>query len=176
MEEVILVDSDDRELGSAEKLRAHQEGLLHRAFSVFIFDSDGRMLIQRRAFAKYHSGGLYTNACCSHPRPGELTIDAAHRRLREEMGFDCELDWAFSFLYEAEFENGLVESEYDHVFLGEYKGEVFPDKDEVADWRWIEPTELRRWLGEKPVEFTPWFKLSLERVLSEPRSPRRKTC
>jgi len=167
LEEVILVDSDDRELGTTEKLRAHEEGLLHRAFSVFIFNSDGRMLIQRRALSKYHSGGLHTNACCSHPRPGELTVDAAHRRLREEMGFDCDLDWSFSFLYEAKFENGLVESEYDHVFLGEYPGEVFPDKNEVADWRWIEPKELLRWLDEKPIEFTPWFKLSLERVLRE---------
>lgn len=167
MEEVILVDSDDRELGTTEKLRAHEEGLLHRAFSVFIFNSDGRMLIQRRALSKYHSGGLYTNACCSHPRPGELTVDAAHRRLREEMGFDCEIEFVFPLVYRADLDHRLFENEYDHVFLGIYDGKVIPDSDEVQEYQWIEADQLKDWMKDKPDDFTVWFTLSVARVIDE---------
>ncbi len=167
MEEVILVDSDDRELGSAEKLRAHQEGLLHRAFSVFVFSPNGSLLIQRRAFAKYHSGGCYTNACCSHPRPGELTLDAAHRRLREEMGFDCDLEFVFPLVYRADLDHGLVENEYDHVYLGIYDGKVIPDSDEVEEYQWIEAVHLKEWMKDKPDDFTVWFTLLVARVIDE---------
>lgn len=165
MDHVILVDSEDREIGTMEKMQTHERGLLHRAFSVFVFDPAGRLLLQRRAFDKYHCGGLYTNTCCSHPRPGEETESAATRRLKEEMGFECELKWIFPMVYEAKFENGLVENEYDHVFLGRYEGPVLPDPDEVAEWQWIEPAALLRWMSEKPDEFTPWFKLAVKPAL-----------
>lgn len=169
MEEVILVDSDDRELGSAEKLRAHEEGLLHRAFSVFIFSSDGRMLLQRRALDKYHSAGLYTNACCSHPRPGEQTIEAAHRRLQEEMGFDCGLEYVFPLVYRADLDHGLVENEYDHVFVGRHDGEIHHDPSEVDEYQWIEPDRLKKWMNDKPDDFTVWFSLSAAKVMDEYR-------
>src|SRR2546423_9920022 len=126
-EQLILVDSSDREIGVGEKLETHREGRLHRAFSIFIFDGAGRLLLQKRAPTKYHSGGLWSNTACGHPRPGEETVAAAHRRLREEMGFDCELRAAFGFLYRAELRERLIEHEYDHVFVGEFRGAPAPD-------------------------------------------------
>ena len=162
MEQVILVDEQDRELGASEKLAAHAAGRLHRAFSIFVFDSDGRLLLQRRAKSKYHSGGLWSNTCCGHPRPDEATPTAARRRLREEMNFDCELRAAFEFLYRAEFENELIEHEYDHVFVGDFDGAFVPNESEVEDWRWATQDELRRDLRERPEEYTYWLRAALE--------------
>ena len=123
-DKVILVNEHDDMVGIMDKMEAHQQGLLHRAFSIFIFNTKGEMLLQQRAFSKYHSGGLWTNACCSHPLPGEKTEDAAQRRLKEEIGFETSLEKIFDFVYKAAFENGLTEHEFDHVFAGEYEGKV----------------------------------------------------
>lgn len=165
-EQVILVDEHDRELGAMEKLAAHERGgTRHRAFSVFIVDGRGRWLLQRRAAGKYHFPGLWTNACCSHPRPGEGTEAAAHRRLREELGFDCALTERFQFEYKATSEaEGLTEHELDHVFTGVHGGEIRPDPEEVGGTRWVEPAELGGEVRGHPERFTPWFKLALERV------------
>ena len=157
MEQVILVDEDDRQVGSAEKLRAHREALLHRAFSIFVFDSEKRLLLQRRAQSKYHSGGLWSNTCCGHPRPGEKVRAAAARRLREEMNFMCELRAAFHFIYRAELGNGLVEHEYDHVLVGEFDGSPAPSRAEVEDWKRIGMDELRRELRERPHHYSSWL-------------------
>jgi isopentenyl-diphosphate delta-isomerase len=161
-ERVILVDERDRELGSVEKLRAHREGALHRAFSVFVFDGVGRLLLQRRARGKYHSGGLWSNTACGHPRPGEPTPAAARRRLREEMSIDCELREAFEFIYRAELGGSLVEHEYDHVFVGMCEAEPAPDPSEVEEWRWVSMDELRRGLREEPQLYSYWLKLAVE--------------
>lgn len=156
-DEVILVDFNDRPLGAAAKLAAHVSGQLHRAFSVIVYDSVGRMLIQQRARSKYHSGGLWSNTCCSHPRPGEATEAAAHRRLVEEMGFDCHLERVHAFVYRVEFDNGLIEHEYDHVFIGCCDAVPRHDVEEVETWRWIHPAELEREVSREPDRFTPWF-------------------
>jgi isopentenyl-diphosphate Delta-isomerase len=161
-EQVILVDERNRELGADEKLRAHQSGALHRAFSVFVFDPGGRLLLQRRAREKYHSGGLWSNTACGHPRPGEGTAAAARRRLREEMGFECELREAFDFTYRAELDGGLVEHEYDLVFVGEFAGEPEPDASEVEAWRWVGMSDLRRDLRTSPARYTHWLKVAVE--------------
>ena len=165
-EQVILVDADDREIGVLGKLAAHENGgVRHRAFSVFIVDPQGRWLLQRRAAGKYHFPGLWTNACCSHPRPGEATADAAHRRLREELGFDCPLTERFQFEYRAtSAAEGLTEHELDHVFTGTWAGPVAPDPEEVETTRWVEPKALDAEVRARPETFTPWFKLALERV------------
>jgi len=165
-DQVILVDESDREIGHADKLDAHRDGgRLHRAFSVFIFDGAGRMLLQRRAAAKYHFGGLWTNACCSHPRRGEETGAAAHRRLREELGFDTELRELFSFVYTAsDARSGLSEREFDHVFAGRFDGEPRPAPDEVEAVRWVDPDELARDLALHPERYTPWFAEAAPRV------------
>ena len=156
-EQLILVDAQDREVGVKEKLQTHIEGVLHRAFSVFVFDAEKRLLLQKRARTKYHSGGLWSNTACGHPRPGETTLAAARRRLREEMGFDCELSRAFGFLYRAEFDNRLVEHEYDHVFVGRFDGVPAPDASEVEAWRWLSVRQLRRDLNERPDEYSYWI-------------------
>ena len=161
-EQLILVDAEDREVGVGEKMQTHREGALHRAFSVFVFDGAGRLLLQKRAAGKYHSGGLWSNTACGHPRPGEATEAAARRRLREEMGFDCELRAAFGFVYRAELDGALVEHEYDHVFVGTFEGEPAPDPAEVEDWRWVGAAELRRELREEPERYSSWFKLAVE--------------
>lgn len=161
-ERVILVDERDRELGVAGKLHAHREGALHRAFSVFIFDGAGRLLLQRRARGKYHSGGLWSNTACGHPRPGEPTAEAARRRLREEMSLDCELREAFEFVYRAELDGALVEHEYDHVFVGTHDAEPEPDPAEVEEWRWVSMKELRRGLTEEPESYSYWLKVAVE--------------
>lgn len=165
-EQVILVDEQDRPLGVMGKLAAHERGgVRHRAFSVFIFDPQGRWLLQRRAAGKYHFPGLWTNACCSHPRPGEGTADAAHRRLQEELGFDCPLQERFQFEYQATSEaEGLTEHELDHVFTGIYSGAVDYDPEEVGNVRWVAPADLEREVSEHPETFTPWFKLARDRV------------
>lgn len=162
-EELILVDEDDREIGIGEKLSVHQEGKLHRAFSIFIFDDSDRLLLQKRAKTKYHSGGLWSNTCCGHPRPGEKTLAAAHRRLREEMNFDCELGEIFAFHYQTGFENGLIENEYDHVFVGRFNGQPEPSKAEAEDWKWITLPDLKQDLLEKPSDYTFWLRIALEK-------------
>jgi isopentenyl-diphosphate delta-isomerase len=163
IEQVILVDEHDREIGIDEKLAAHEAGKLHRAVSVFVFDGRGNMLIQQRAVTKYHSGGLWSNTCCSHPRPGEANEQAVHRRLREEMGFDCLLEPAFNFVYKSRLTNDLWEHEYDHVFVGRFDGTPVPDSDEVHDWRWVDIDHLVGDAGAHPEEYTVWFKLALEK-------------
>jgi isopentenyl-diphosphate delta-isomerase len=163
-EEVILVDPIDTPLGTMEKLEAHQKALLHRAFSVFIFDNAGRMLLQRRAEDKYHSPGLWTNACCSHPRPGEDTEAAAVRRLREELGFTTPLTKLFSFTYRSEYENGLTEFEFDHVFVGHYDAAIQPDPAEVSDHCYRSMEEIRAELDAEPARFTTWFHLAFPMV------------
>jgi isopentenyl-diphosphate delta-isomerase len=135
VKEVILVNESDEAIGAMEKMEAHRLGVLHRAFSVFIFNSNGHMLLQQRADTKYHSAGLWTNACCSHPAPGEEVKSAAERRLQEELGFKADIKRAFDFVYKASFNNGLTEHEYDHVFVGYYDGEIRPDQDEVKGWK-----------------------------------------
>ncbi len=161
-----MVDADDREIGTMEKLAAHERGgVRHRAFSVFIVDPADRWLLQRRAAGKYHFPGLWTNACCSHPRPGEDVAAAAHRRLREELGFDCPLTERFRFEYQAtSAAEGLTEHELDHVFTGVHGGAIQPDPAEVGATRWIDPAELEAELRAHPESFTPWFKLALEQV------------
>jgi isopentenyl-diphosphate Delta-isomerase len=163
-ERVILVDERDREIGTAPKLRAHREGALHRAISVFVLNGRGEMLLQRRAHAKYHSGGLWSNACCSHPRPGEETAAAAARRLKEEMGLRTPLRWVHSFTYRAALADGLWEHEYDHVFVGRTDADPRPDPGEVAEWRWVAIDELSRELERHPERFTVWFREPFEEV------------
>lgn len=163
-DEVILVDTNDHEIGVMEKMEAHEKALLHRAFSVFLFNRKGDMLLQQRAFSKYHSGGQWTNTCCSHPRPGESTIDAANRRLQEEMGIHTQLNKVFDFTYQAPFDNGLVEHEYDHVFVGEYEGSIEPNPDEVADFKFESLINIEEQIHIAPQEFTPWFKIAFPKV------------
>ncbi len=160
-EQIIIVDSEDQELGVGEKMQTHRAGALHRAFSIFVFDSERRLLLQRRARTKYHSAGLWSNTCCGHPRPGETTLAAAHRRLREEMNFDCELQEAFGFVYRAELEGDLIEHEYDHVFVGEFDGEPSPDPSEAEEWSRVSMSELRRGLRERPEEYSYWLRVAI---------------
>jgi isopentenyl-diphosphate delta-isomerase type 1 len=161
-EQVVLVDENDTEVGVSEKLAAHLDGgRLHRAFSVFLFDGRGRVLLQRRAAGKYHFGGLWTNACCSHPRPGEEIIAAGRRRLREELGIEAGLERVASFVYRASDEaSGLTEHEFDHVLVGRFDGEPEPDPAEVDSWRWVDPQALQAELRANPERFTPWFPLA----------------
>lgn len=162
--DVVLVTEKDEAVGTMEKLKAHQEGLLHRAFSVFIFDREGRMLLQQRALNKYHGGGLWTNTCCSHPYPGENVEDAAVRRLSEEMGFTTRLKKIFAFTYHAHVENGLIEHEYDHVFTGEYNGAMNINSSEVADYCYKEMHEIKKHLAEHPGKFTAWFQIAFPSI------------
>lgn len=162
---VILVDQQDIELGTMEKMQAHRLGALHRAFSIFLFHPNGQMLLQRRASEKYHSAGLWTNTCCSHPRPEESNIDAAKRRLLEEMGMQAEIQHAFSFIYRAELEHDLIEHELDHVFIGITAQEPAINITEVQDWCWMDTDELVSEVEKNPANFTPWFRIALPQVL-----------
>ena len=162
-EKVILVDALDNEIGQMEKLEAHEKGQLHRAFSVFLYNEKGEMLLQRRAFSKYHSAGLWTNTCCSHPRPGEGNLQAAHRRLMEEMGIQAEVAHAFSFLYHQAVGN-LIEHELDHVFIGQFDGAPNINTEEVAEWKFISPAALKADLEQHPENYTVWFRLCVDRV------------
>jgi len=163
-ETVILVDKDDSEIGLEEKMKAHEQGKLHRAFSVFIFNSKGEMMLQQRADKKYHSGGLWTNACCSHPRAREEVEQAAHRRLKEEMGFDCDIKKIFDFIYKANLDHGLTEHELDHVFIGSYNGEVNLNSDEAKGYKWISVEDLKIDMQKNPTMYTEWFKIALNEV------------
>lgn len=157
---LILVNELDHPIGTAGKMEVHREGLLHRAFSVFVFNTDGKLLLQKRAEGKYHSAGLWTNTCCSHPAPGEDTLEAAKRRLQEEMGFVTELHKIFEFTYKADFDNGLTEHEYDHVFAGIYDGAIHPDKAEVQDTALLTLEEIEKRIQTSPSEYTEWFKIA----------------
>jgi len=158
-EYVILVDENDQEIGSMEKQEAHEKGLLHRAFSVFVFNENKELLLQQRALTKYHSAGLWTNTCCSHPRIGETIEQAAHRRLMEEMGFDCELNSKSSFIYKVAFENGLTEHEFDHILVGTFNGEICINPTEVKNIKWISLEELEIDLIKNNQNYTAWFKI-----------------
>ena len=161
---VVLVDENDAPLGTMEKMEAHRDwGHLHRAFSVIVFTPRGEILLQRRAATKYHSQSLWTNTCCSHPAPGETTLEAAHRRLREEMGFDVPLQEVFSFVYRAGLDTGLTEYEYDHVLVGEFSGEPLCNPQEVDDWRWISPEVLKADMEAFPQKYSAWFKIIIGR-------------
>jgi isopentenyl-diphosphate delta-isomerase len=166
MQDIILVDENDKEVGFEEKLKAHQNGgKLHRAFSVFVFNSDGKLLLQQRANGKYHSELLWTNTCCGHPRPGEDIEAAARRRLKEEIGFSCDLKKEFNFIYKIDFENGLSEKEFDHVFSGKFNDEPKPDPNEAAGWKWVKIEELKKHIKENPEKYTHWFKICFDKVL-----------
>ncbi len=163
---IIAVDSFDNQLYRISKLEAHLNGgVLHRAFSIFIYNDKKAMLLQRRALHKYHSAGIWSNACCSHPRWEEDINSAVHRRLKEEMGFDCEMKEIFTFIYKAELENSITEHELDHVFIGRYNGEIEASKEEVEQWKWIEYNQLTKEMAEKPERFSVWFTIALPKVL-----------
>lgn len=164
-ERVILVDVHDNPIGTGAKLPTHERGDLHRAFSVFLINTQGEILLQQRAMGKYHGGGLWANSACGHPRPGEETSAAARRRLREEMGIDADLEPVFTFTYRARMDRELIEHEIDHVMVG-YSNELpRPDPAEVADWRWLTPAEIRTELAATPDRYTPWFEPALEGLL-----------
>ncbi len=164
MEQVILVDNNDNEVGTMEKLEAHQKGLLHRAISVVVFNSKGELLLQKRSRQKYHSGGLWTNACCSHPRPGEPVATAARRRLKEEMGIDVQPEYSFTFTYRAELGNNLTEHEVDHVFTAIFDGQPIINTDEVEDWKFADLNSIRADIARDPKAYTHWFKLMADRL------------
>ena len=163
-EKVILVNEQDEMVGSMEKIETHRKGKLHRAFSIFIFNSKGEMLLQQRSFTRYHSIGLWSNACCSHPVPGEDTKDAAQRRLKEELGFETPVKKIFDFIYKTEFDNGLTEHEFDHVFTGEYEGELNINPDEVNDFCYKKITEIKKSLQTHPQKYTTWFHLAFPKI------------
>ncbi|MCF0206095.1 MAG: isopentenyl-diphosphate Delta-isomerase [Bacteroidales bacterium] len=162
MEKIALVNEDDKIIGYESKALVHQQGLLHRAFSILVFNSDGRLLLQRRAVGKYHSGGLWTNTCCSHLVEGEEMISYAHNRLQFEMGFDCELKHCFSFHYTTNFPNGCTENEIDYVMIGKWDGTPLPCEDEVCDFRWVTMQDLLQEIENSPDDFTFWFKIILQ--------------
>lgn len=164
MEEyVIWVDRDDVDIGSGEKMATHASGKLHRAFSAVVFNSKGEMLLQQRAPGKYHSGGLWSNTCCGHPRPDEETVAAAQRRLMEEFGFTCELEEAFTFIYTAKLDHELMENEYDHVLCATYdEVQPQPDPDEIAAWRWMTIVKVLADMIQHPEQYTYWFKVLMQ--------------
>jgi isopentenyl-diphosphate delta-isomerase len=160
-EYVILVDEQDNKLGLMEKIEAHEKGVLHRAFSVFILNQKNQLLLQQRALHKYHSGGLWTNTCCSHPRDGETNLEAAHRRLQEEMGMNAPapLEKLLDFVYRAEFDNNMIEHELDHVFVGQSEDEPKINPEEVESYKWMDLDELKADIENNPEIYTAWFKI-----------------
>jgi isopentenyl-diphosphate Delta-isomerase len=164
LEEVILVDEFDNAIGKMEKLEAHQKGVLHRAFSIFIFNDKNEMLLQRRAFEKYHSAGLWTNTCCSHPRPNESNIEAANRRLKEEMGMEAALTHKTFFIYKTEFDNSLTEYELDHVFVGHSNKNPNINLDEVESYIWLSVQDIKDQINLNPKQFTSWFKIAINKL------------
>lgn len=162
-ENVVLVNQQDEEIGLMAKMEAHEKAVLHRAFSVFIMNKNGETMLQQRAEHKYHSPSLWTNTCCSHQRQGETNLQAGKRRLREEMGFETDLKELFWFIYKAPFDNGLTEHELDHVMIGYYEDPPAINKDEVADWKWMRPDQIKEDIGDNPQNYTAWFKIIFER-------------
>lgn len=165
-EEVIVVNEKDEWLGTMEKLQAHKEGVLHRAFSIFILNDKQELLLQQRATDKYHSGGLWSNTCCSHPAPGESTKAGAHRRLKEEMGFDCSLEQIFTFRYNSKVGNELVENEFDHIYIGHYNGAIETNPGEVSDHKFLSIEKVEEWMKKEPQLFTKWFHLAFPKFIS----------
>lgn len=163
-EKIILVTKKDEIIGYEEKILTHEKALLHRAFSIFVFNNKGEMLLQKRAKKKYHCSGLWTNTCCSHPRKGEETDKAAHRRLKEEMGFDCDLIEMFKFHYKVKFDNGLTENEIDHVFLGFYDKNPKISKKEADDYKWVKFEKIEGDIKKNPKIYTPWFKIAIKEL------------
>ena len=164
---VILVDKNDRKLGQMEKIEAHQKALRHRAISVLVFNRQGQLMLQQRALSKYHCPGLWSNTCCTHPRPEETVEAAAHRRLQEEMGFDCSLKELFSFNYQVKLDHGLTEKEYDHVFIGHFDGQPKLNQEEAANYRWIDLDQLQEELIETPKIYTYWFREIAKTLFSQ---------
>jgi isopentenyl-diphosphate delta-isomerase len=164
--EVVLVDEQDNTIGVMEKMEAHRKGLLHRAFSIFLFNDSGQMLLQRRALSKYHSPGLWTNTCCSHPMQGESLDIAASRRLKEEMGMVCTMTKAFDFIYRADLDNELVEHEFDHVFFGNTNQSPSINQDEVCEWKWMPVFDVYVDVQLNPARYTEWFKIALPEVMT----------
>ncbi len=164
MEYVILVDENDQEMGQMEKMEAHRKGLLHRAFSIFLFNDANELLLHKRAASKYHSGGLWTNTCCSHPRVGETLIEAANRRLMEEMGIETAMTPQFHFVYRAELDNELTEYELDHVLFGKFNGVPTINLEEVSDWQYVSMEHIREELRTSPEKYTAWFRIVFEEV------------
>lgn len=165
MNQVILVDSEDNEIGVLDKMEAHITGQLHRAFSIFIFNTKGEMLLHQRALEKYHSGGLWTNACCSHPQPNQTIELTLQERLQFEMGMSCTVNFAFTFLYQAIVEPNLLEHELDHIYIGISDQMPQPNAQEVANWRYVSISQLQQELMDQPRQFTPWFKLMAPKVI-----------
>jgi isopentenyl-diphosphate delta-isomerase len=159
MEHVILVDTEDNELGTMEKMEAHKRGVLHRAFSILLFDPSGKMLLQKRSPRKYHSSGLWTNTCCSHPLPGETLQEATRRRLKEEMGIEMQPAFSYTFIYKAQLDQGLIEHELDHVFTGVFGGKPHINEKEVEDWKFVDLQWLKEDMNRHPEDYTVWFKL-----------------
>ncbi len=164
IEQIILVDKNDNQVGVGEKLDVHIKGSLHRAFSVFIFNSKGELMLQKRAVTKYHGGGLWTNTCCGHPRPDEDVRSAAMRRLKEEMGFSCYLQKMFDYVYKVKLDKGMTEHEFLHVFRGTYDGKPVLNPLEADGWKWVDVKELKNDIKKNPGIYTPWFKLSMEKL------------
>ena len=167
MNKVILVNENDQSVGEMEKLEAHQKGLLHRAFSVFVFNDKNELLLQKRALGKYHSEGLWTNTCCSHPEPNESILDAGKRRLKEEMNYSCDLKEGFSFIYKVDFDNGLSEHELDHVIIGYSNENPVLNPEEASDFKWLSIDEIEKQIEKNKDEFTFWFVLILTKYKNE---------
>ncbi len=165
---VVLVNEKDEVIGAEEKIKCHILGKLHRAFSIFVFNSRGQLLLQKRTTTKYHSRGLWSNTCCGHPRLGESTQQASQRRLKEEMGFDCQLHEMFGFVYRTELAEGLTEHEYDHVLVGRFDGTPQPSQDEVDSWRWIDLPTLKRDLQDNPESHTDWLRIAFPMLIANP--------
>ena len=162
-ERVILVDENDQKIGLMPKQEAHIKGVLHRAFSVFIFNSKNELMLQQRAFHKYHTPGLWANTCCSHQRDGESSIEAGKRRLFEEMGFTADIKETTTFIYKAPFDNGLTEHELDHILVGNFEGEPEINPEEVASWKWMDLEEVKNDIKVNPDIYTPWFKIIFDK-------------
>lgn len=162
MEHVVLVDTNDSPIGTMEKLEAHQKALLHRAFSILLFNTKGELLLQKRAGTKYHSGGLWSNTCCSHPLPDETMEQATKRKLLQEMGIEVNLEFAYKFIYKADLDKNLTEHECDHVFIGQFDGVPNINPDEVEDWKYISLSKLKEDIRKQPDQFTAWFKLIMQ--------------
>ena len=162
-EEVILVDVNDTPVWTMPKMEAHEKAILHRAFSVFILNKEGQLMLQQRALHKYHSPGLWTNTCCSHQRMGETNLEAGARRLQEEMGFETPLEELFSFIYKAPFDNGLTEHELDHVLLGHHNAVPEINTEEVASWKWMDLDQVAKEIITMPDQYTVWFKIIFDR-------------
>lgn len=160
---VILVDENDNKIGLMPKMEAHEKAVLHRAFSVFVFNDKNELMLQQRALHKYHSPGLWTNTCCSHQRDGESNIEAGTRRLQEEMGFTVPLEESISFIYKAPFDNGLTEHELDHILIGHSEQEPVINKDEVAAWKWMDLEKVKQDIASHPELYTAWFKIIFDK-------------